>query len=69
MRIGSTCRGHDAHPRLADGSQAQGSGEMPDWAKWMAARHRKTLVVCRKCHEATHVGSTVRHARPLVKAG
>jgi group II intron reverse transcriptase/maturase len=30
--------------------------DKPPWIKVMAARRRKTLVVCRKCHEAIHAG-------------
>ena len=32
----------------------------PDWALRMAARHRKTLVVCRNCHDGIHHGSPQR---------
>jgi hypothetical protein len=31
-----------------------GRGEKPLWVKRMAARRRKTLVVCQACHEAIH---------------
>lgn len=27
-----------------------------DWAKLMAAMHRKTLIVCQKCHDKIHTG-------------
>ena len=30
--------------------------EKPKWMQIMAARHRKTLVVCRKCHDDIHAG-------------
>jgi hypothetical protein len=33
-----------------------GRREKPAWAKLMAMRRRKTLVVCRPCHEAIHAG-------------
>ncbi len=39
--------------KLADLSKV-GQKEKPNWVKRMAARHRKTLVVCRKCHEVIH---------------
>ncbi|WP_346428503.1 HNH endonuclease [Alicyclobacillus mengziensis] len=29
----------------------KGNREQPEWVKNMAARRRKTLIVCRKCHE------------------
>jgi type IV secretory pathway TrbL component len=34
----------------------KGKRAQPAWAKRMAARRRKTLVVCRACHEAIHAG-------------
>jgi group II intron reverse transcriptase/maturase len=39
--------------KLADLDQP-GQKEKPLWAKRMAARRRKTLVVCQKCHEDIH---------------
>jgi hypothetical protein len=39
--------------KLADLKQA-GRKEKPQWVKRMAMRHRKTLVVCQKCHEEIH---------------
>jgi hypothetical protein len=35
--------------KLADVAR-KGKVERPDWMKKMAARRRKTLVMCRKCH-------------------
>ena len=32
----------------------------PEWAKQMAARHRKTLIVCLTCHEDIHSGEPQR---------
>jgi hypothetical protein len=37
--------------KLADLGRA---GERPPWADLMAARHRKTLVVCGNCHADIH---------------
>ena len=37
------------------------SGPKPEWVKLMAARQRKTLVVCRKCHDAIEHGLPLRH--------
>lgn len=34
----------------------KGKREQPEWVKNMAARKRKTLIVCRKCHEDIHAG-------------
>ncbi|WP_052569361.1 reverse transcriptase domain-containing protein [Ktedonobacter racemifer] len=37
--------------------------EKPSWAKIMAARHRKTLVLCRTCHLDLHAGRPLKHKR------
>ncbi|WP_371865569.1 HNH endonuclease [Dictyobacter alpinus] len=34
--------------------------ERPRWVKIMAARRRKTLVVCHFCHQAIHAGQPTR---------
>lgn len=34
----------------------QGRKSAPDWAKFMMARNRKTVVVCHKCHVEIHAG-------------
>jgi hypothetical protein len=34
--------------------------EKPEWVKIMAARHRKTLVLCRTCHQDVHAGRLMR---------
>jgi hypothetical protein len=41
--------------KLAD-LKRKGRAEKPVWVQIMAARQRKTLVVCRACHEAIHRG-------------
>jgi group II intron reverse transcriptase/maturase len=41
--------------KLAD-IDRPGQKEKPSWVKRMIARRRKTLVVCRKCHEEIHCG-------------
>jgi group II intron reverse transcriptase/maturase len=41
--------------KLADLRQ-EGRREKPAWIKLMAMRRRKTLVVCRRCHEDIHAG-------------
>jgi group II intron reverse transcriptase/maturase len=33
----------------------------PEWAQLMARRRRKTLVVCRACHDAIHPGQPIPH--------
>ena len=45
--------------KLAD-LDKEGRKEKPTWVKRMAARRRKTLVVCRTCHEAIHAGRPTR---------
>jgi group II intron reverse transcriptase/maturase len=45
---------HHIH-KLAD-LKRPGRKEVPEWMRLMAARRRKTLVVCRSCHEAIHAG-------------
>ena len=44
------------HIRKLSDLRLKGRGEPPRWKKRMAARHRKTLVVCRNCHESIHYG-------------
>jgi hypothetical protein len=46
------CQVHHVR-KLADLNRP-GRGEKPLWVKRMAARRRKTLVVCQQCHEAIH---------------
>jgi len=48
--------------KLAD-LKSKGRTEKPVWVQIMAARQRKTLVVCRACHEAIHTGRPT--GRPL----
>jgi AI2M/AI1M-like HNH endonuclease len=35
--------------------------EKPRWMKIMAARRRKTLVLCRTCHNDLHAGRPLRN--------
>ncbi len=46
------CEVHHVH-KLADLNRP-GKKEKPAWVKRMAARRRKTLVVCQQCHEEIH---------------
>jgi hypothetical protein len=46
--------------KLAD-LRTKGRAERPKWVEVMAARRRKTLVVCRACHEGIHAGRPRRH--------
>jgi group II intron reverse transcriptase/maturase len=48
------------HIRALKDLRRRGQAERPLWVKMMAARQRKTLVVCRACHTAIHAGRAVR---------
>ncbi len=45
--------------RLAD-LKVKGQREKPTWMKVMAARRRKTLIVCKDCHTKIHAGQSTR---------
>lgn len=45
--------------KLAD-LKVKGRKEKPVWKQMMATRKRKTLVVCKACHEAIHAGRPTR---------
>ena len=47
------------HIRALKDLKEYGRPEKPTWVKTMAARHRKTLVVCRSCHK------NIQYGRPL----
>jgi len=44
------------HLRTLADLRQPGRREKPKWMQLMAMRRRKTLVVCRRCHEAIHAG-------------
>jgi hypothetical protein len=46
------------HVRALKDLRRKGQADRPRWVKLMAARQRKTLVVCRACHHAIHAGPT-----------
>ena len=46
--------------RLADLPNTA-EGEPSPWAKQMANRRRKSLIVCLACHESIHIGRSTRH--------
>ncbi len=60
------CQVHHVR-KLAD-LKVNGRKEKPPWIRLMAARRRKTLVVCRACHVAIHAGKMNRD-EPLVDNG
>jgi hypothetical protein len=43
--------------------------EKPAWVKLMAARRRKTLVLCRTCHRAIHNGRPLRQQKSTLVNG
>ncbi|MFC0437836.1 reverse transcriptase/maturase family protein [Kutzneria buriramensis] len=53
---GSTDRVEVHHVRKLADVQRPGRSERPVWVTLMAMRRRKTLVVCRPCHEDIHAG-------------
>jgi len=48
------------HVRALKDLRKVGRPERPAWVRVMAARRRKTLVVCRECHAAIHAGRPTR---------
>ena len=48
--------------KLAD-LEKPGRKEKPVWVKQMATRRRKTHIVCRKCHEKIHAGTSTASFR------
>ena len=52
------CEGH--HRRKRADLKGQGRTEKPPWGHRMAARQRKTLIVCRDCHHAIQAGRPTR---------
>jgi group II intron reverse transcriptase/maturase len=48
------------HIRALKDLNAYEGREKPDWVKTMAARKRKTLVLCRTCHDNLHAGKPLR---------
>jgi group II intron reverse transcriptase/maturase len=49
------------HIRALKDLKKQGRNDPPIWVETMASRHRKTLIVCEKCHRAIHDGKLQRH--------
>jgi len=63
------CGSHDGvevhHIRHLKDLHTKGRAEKPEWVRRMAAMRRKTLVVCRTCHENIHYGeSQTRQPKP-----
>ena len=58
---GATANVEVHHIRALKDLQKRGRAAKPEWIQKMAARQRKTLIVCRECHEAIHTGRLQRH--------
>jgi group II intron reverse transcriptase/maturase len=56
------------HVRALKDLQPKGRADKPAWVQIMAARQRKTLVVCQPCHVAIHAGRSAPHPGPRRKA-
>jgi group II intron reverse transcriptase/maturase len=54
------CQAHTGiethHVRRLKDLQSGNRAEQPEWARQMASRRRKTLIVCRDCHDGIHNG-------------
>jgi group II intron reverse transcriptase/maturase len=55
-QCGSTDQVQVHHIRALKDLEQYGRNEKPNWVKIMAARHRKTLIVCHTCHVNIHAG-------------
>jgi hypothetical protein len=60
---GSTEQVEVHHVRALKDLNPKGGQHPPEWVTRMAARRRKTLVVCRECHENVHAGRPTRGPR------
>jgi hypothetical protein len=60
---GSTEQVEVHHVRALKDLNPKGRSHLPEWAMRMAARRRKTLIVCRDCHENVHAGRPTRQSR------
>jgi hypothetical protein len=60
---GSTEKIEVHHVRKVSDLDKKGRKVLPDWAKIMIMRRRKTLVVCKVCHTAIHAGKPLPRSR------
>ncbi|WP_406385412.1 hypothetical protein [Streptomyces sp. NBC_01618] len=51
---GTSAERGNPSPRCCQPVNVRGRAAKPAWVQMMAARRRKTLVVCRVCHEGIH---------------
>jgi group II intron reverse transcriptase/maturase len=57
------------HIRHLKDLQRKGHAAPPAWVQQMAARRRKTLVVCAECHDAIHAGQADGHTITEIRHG
>ena len=50
------------HVRRLKDLQPGNRAEQPEWVRLMASRRRKTLIICRDCHDGIHNGFPERQA-------
>ena len=62
---GSTMHCEVHHIRKMADLHVKGGREKPDWMKAMMAKRRKTLVVCRSCHDDIHAGRPIGRRKEL----
>ena len=55
------------HIRSLKDLDKPGRRKKPEWMEKMAARRRKTLVICRKCHSSIHNGHPIASKESLSK--
>ncbi|WP_442942202.1 HNH endonuclease [Nonomuraea sp. NBC_00507] len=60
---GSTDKIEVHHIRALKDLNSKGRKQPPDWVTRMASRRRKTLVICRVCHEDIHARCPTRRPR------
>ena len=48
------------HIRKLKDLKLKGRKERPRWVRYMAARQRKTLVLCASCHDDLHAGKPLK---------
>jgi group II intron reverse transcriptase/maturase len=61
---GSRDRVQVHHVRKLADLKIEGRKDVPSWRQVMASRRRKTLIVCKGCHEAIHAGRPTRTRDP-----
>lgn len=60
---GATGKVEVHHIRALKDLQTRGRKPKPQWVQLMAARRRKTLVLCLECHDALHAGRPMKQKR------